>query len=80
VSDRDVTLRLTKAEALVLFDWLARDASRALQFEDHAEQQVLWVVEAQLEKVLTGPLSPDYKRLLSEARDQVRGSATPRRR
>jgi hypothetical protein len=34
VSDRDVTLKLTKAEALVLFDRLARDASRALQFED----------------------------------------------
>lgn len=73
MSDRDVVLTLTRPEALVFFDWLARtDPSRSLQFEDDAEQKVLWAVEAQLEKILTEPLSPEYKRLLSEARAQVR--------
>jgi hypothetical protein len=73
VSDRDVVLTLTRPEAVVLFDWLARtDASRSLQFEDDAEQKVLWTIEAQLEKILTEPFSPEYTRLLSEARAQVR--------
>jgi len=31
-------------------------------------RQVLWTVEAQIEKALTEPPSPEYRRLLSEAR------------
>jgi hypothetical protein len=72
-----VTLELTKAEALVFFEWLARiDASGALPVEDDAERKVLWELEAQLEKLLTEPLAPDYKQRLAAAREEVRGTAS----
>jgi hypothetical protein len=69
----NISLELTDAEALVLFDWLARfNASDAHPFEDQAEQRVLWDLAAMLESRLVAPLSPDYKRLLSDARAAVR--------
>jgi hypothetical protein len=73
MSDDVITLKLTKAEALVLFEWLARTAAaEALPIEDPSEQQVLWRVEGQLEKVLVEPLRPDYLKLVADARRQVR--------
>ncbi len=70
-----VSLRLTRAEALVLFEWLARvDAAGNLPVEDSAEQQVLWRLEGQLESILLEPLAPNYREALETARRQVRGS------
>ncbi len=70
----DVSLKLTKSEALVLFELLARiDKAEALEFEHPAEQTVLWGVEAQLEKMLVEPFSPEYKKLLADARKLVAG-------
>jgi hypothetical protein len=70
-----VVLRLTRAEALVLFEWLARvDAAGTLPIEDAAEEQVLWRVEGQLESTLTEPLGPDYKQVVEAARREVRSS------
>lgn len=75
VTDETIGLNLTRAEALVLFDWLSRcDGSGSFGFEDDAEQKVLWVVEAQLERVLTEPLSPDYRELLASARRRVKSA------
>jgi len=72
MSDDDVTLTLTKAEALVLFEWLARtDGAESLPVEDPSEQQVLWRIEGQLEKVLVEPLRPDYAELVADARRRV---------
>ena len=72
MQDEEVTLKLSKAEALVLFEWLARtDSAQALPFEDPSEQQVLWRIECQLEKVLVEPLRPDYAELVAEARREV---------
>lgn len=70
-----VLLRLTRAEAIVLFEWLARvDAAGNLPVEDPAEEQVLWRLEGQLESSLTEPLDPDYKQAVEAARKEVRGS------
>ena len=73
-----VTLQLTNAEALVLFEWLARvDSSESLTFEDQAdqaEQEVLWRVECMLERALVEPFEANYNELLDEARRQVRDS------
>lgn len=70
-----VSLRLTRAEALVLFEWLARvDDAGNLPVEDPAEQQVLWRLEGQLESILLEPLAPNYREALEAARRQVRGS------
>ena len=65
-------LELSNAEALVLFEWLAaHDGTVAVN--DPAEQTVLWRLEAQLEKALVEPLSPDYKDALRRARSRVQG-------
>ena len=69
-----IVLRLTPAEALVLFEWLARvDNAGDLPVEDPAEQQVLWRLEGQLESQVTEVLLPNYKELVEAARREVRG-------
>src|SRR5262245_3498179 len=68
MKEEQIVLELTSAEALVLFEWLCRvDSSRSLPFEDPAEQEVLWRVEARLERVLVETLSSNYSELLAEA-------------
>jgi hypothetical protein len=70
-----IYLRLTRAEALVLFEWVARvGAAGDLLVEDPAEQQVLWRIEGQLESKLSEPLGPEYKEAVEAARKEVRGS------
>jgi hypothetical protein len=70
--EREVSLALTKSEALVLFELLARiDNAASLTFEHPAERTVLWRLEAELEKTLVEPFSPEYDKLLADARKQV---------
>lgn len=72
-----VALSLARAEALVLFEFLARESNRdsgELRIEDQAEQRVLWDLQARLESVLSEPLRPDYQDLLAAARQAVRDS------
>lgn len=66
-----ITVELTHAEALVLFEWLAKHDG-VLPIDDPAEQDVLWRIEARLEKTLVEPLSPDYEAAVVAARKQVR--------
>jgi hypothetical protein len=42
--------------------------------EDPAEQQVLWQLEGQLERILREPLGPDYQAVIAAARKEVRES------
>ena len=52
--EHEVLLRLTPAEALVLFEWLSRvDGGGQLPIEDPAETHVLWRLEGQLESCLS---------------------------
>jgi hypothetical protein len=69
-----VTLPLTQDEALVLFEWLVNFNKREHDFEDQAEQRVLWDLEAMLESELVEPFSPDYRLLVTAARERVRDS------
>jgi hypothetical protein len=56
-----VFIELSKAEALVLFDLLARfDKDEKSIIENQAEERVLWNIHCSLEKVLVEPFSPDY--------------------
>src|ERR1700752_2292884 len=65
----DVQINLSRAEALVIFDLLARlDDTDSIKCEDPAERRVLWKIEGQLEKILTEPLAPNYQELLARAR------------
>jgi hypothetical protein len=51
-----ISLSLTRDEALVLFEWLAKcDSTDFLGCEDHAEEIVLSRLHAQLEKLLVEP-------------------------
>ena len=66
---------LTSDEALVLFDWLVRFNNREdIEFDDQAEQRVLWDIESLLETSLVEPFRPEYDQLLADARERVRDS------
>lgn len=71
--DEPVTLSLTKAEALVLFDLVFdfRDQA-ALAIRDDAEKIALWNLTCLLEKALVEPFREDYDSLLAKARTVVR--------
>lgn len=61
--DKSLNLIISKNEALVLFDFLARfnEAEHSDLFEDQAEQKTLWVLQGELEKQLVEPFKPDTK-------------------
>jgi hypothetical protein len=76
----EVAVRLSKAEALVLFEWIHREEDRDtalahLALVDDAERRVLWDLSGSLEAVLAEPFLPEYKEILEAARARVRGSA-----
>jgi hypothetical protein len=69
-----MTIELSRAEALVLFELLARYGERggdSLLLEHPAERWVLAGVLCLLEKQLVEPFSADYKKLLSDARAEL---------
>ncbi|MGD7708307.1 hypothetical protein [Microlunatus sp. Y2014] len=76
MSADEVSVGLSRDQALVLFEWLARTGAgdQPASFEDQAEQRVLWDLEAALEKVLTEPFKSDYRERLEVARSRVRDS------
>lgn len=74
---KNVVLELSRAEALVLFEWLASHDG-TLPIEDPSEQDVLWRIEGALEHALVEPLSPDYKAAVAAARETVRESPKPK--
>jgi len=80
VSDQDPTVRHTlslevsPAEALVLFEFTARRVYDGKRSEEHpAEYAVLSSLLAQLERTLVEPLRADYDELLAAARVEVAG-------
>lgn len=72
MTEEKVAIELSRSEALVLFDLLARfDRDDALTVEHQSEKRVLWNIHCSLERVLAEPFSPGYAQLLAEARGQV---------
>jgi hypothetical protein len=68
-----VSIELSSDEAMVLHSWVARfNRSEDSQFEDQAEQRVLWDLEAVLEKSQIEPFAEEYDALLAGARERVR--------
>jgi hypothetical protein len=51
--NNDITIKFSKDEALVLFEFLSRfnAEDRKDSFQDQAEEKILWVIEGQLEKL-----------------------------
>ena len=81
-SKKTVVIELSEDEALVLNQWLSRFNSQELedghvriQFEDQAEQRVLWNIECDLERQIGCIFSADYSDQLVAARAAVRDPA-----
>lgn len=73
VTTRKISIELSEDEVLVLFEWLHRvNESPQIEFEDQAEQRVVWDLEAALESANPALFASDYRVHLREARDRVR--------
>jgi hypothetical protein len=75
-SDSEVEICLSKAQALVLFEWLVRNwetgcLEEEKNFADPAEKQVLMWLDGALQKVLTEPFDPNYRQLLNAAMREI---------
>lgn len=74
VSDESVDMRLTRAEVLVFFEWLASANETDVLPADEAEHRALRDLESQLEAKLVEPFLPNYSALVSEAKRAVLGA------
>jgi len=73
MSDEQIKIQLSSAEALVLFEFVSRFTNHGqLEIADQAEERVLWDVCSSLESQLAAPLDSNYQALLSNARSKVR--------
>ena len=69
---QSIHLKLSKQEALVLFEWLANaDSADTARLQHPAEEKVLWKLQARLESTLAEPFAADYANLLAQARATV---------
>ncbi len=69
-----IELRLTRAEALVFFEWLVTVNEGGGLIVDEAERRVLHDLESQLEAKLVEPFQPGYARLVDAAKKTVLGA------
>ncbi len=75
-STSELQLRISHAEAMVLFEFLSRFSESArLSIEDQAEERVLWNLCCDLEQQLSEPFGPSYTKILEAARAAVRDIA-----
>jgi hypothetical protein len=73
MTNERVSVELTSAEALVLFELLSRFSDdHNLKIEGQAEERVLWNLCASLESILVEPFADNYTDLLAKARGEVR--------
>ena len=73
LSEAFVLISLTQAEALVLFDIVARfDRNEGLSIQDQAEERVLWDLLTKLEKHVGHEYITGYNERVEQARDKVR--------
>ena len=66
------TLGLSEDEALVLFEFFSRfDDTDRLEFVHPAEYLALQRISAQIDKTTAAMFKPEYRELLSEARERI---------
>ncbi len=65
-------IKLSQDEALILYDWLNKIAKDENISTDIAERQVLWRVEAQLDKDLDESFISNYIELVENAKERIR--------
>lgn len=71
-----VEIRLSHAQALVLFEFLSRETDtdreqQPLRLAHPAEERVLWAIEGQLESALVEIVRPDYDDSVQAARESI---------
>lgn len=72
----DINFKLSRDEALVLFEWLAaRMEAETGVTPVTAEDVVMWRMRGQLDQVLVEPLKSNYTELVNAARERVLASA-----
>ena len=65
----DVSIVLSRNEALILFNWLASFEERGLQSAcDGAEQSILWKVEGRLESSLIDIFADNFGERVEQAK------------
>ena len=68
-----VEIKLTKDEALVLFDFLSRFSNEdKLSIQDQAEERALWNLTCIFEKSLAEPFSTEWQSIIKGARNRLR--------
>ena len=75
--DNNTSIELTRAEALVIFDWLSRHEDTGTTPGDPAEKQALWNLNAVLERTLVEPFQADYNDIVQAARTQLANDSDP---
>ncbi len=69
----DIEIRVTKDEALVLFDFLSRFSNdEKLTIQDQAEERALWNLTCIFEKALAEPFSKEWDSIIKAARSRLR--------
>ena len=68
----DIAIRLSRDEALVLFEFFCRfDDSHEFSLRHNAEYLAFAQLSAQLDRSLVEPFRPEYAELLQAARDRI---------
>jgi integrase len=70
-------IELTRAEAIVLFDWLHRHEDADTTPGDAVEQRALWNLNAVLERTLVEPFQSDYNDIVQAARTHLSDDSSP---
>lgn len=73
MGNNEVNIKLTKDEAIVIFEFLSRFSNKdSLNIEHQAEERALWNLACVFEKELSEPFNKDYDKLLEAARERLR--------
>jgi len=76
MTKENVTLTLTKDEAVILFEFTSRftDTDK-LSVEHQSEERILWNLCSHLEKELSEPSKSNYNELLKQAQENLKDDA-----
>jgi len=75
--DTATSIELTRAEALVLHDWLSRHKHTGTTPGDDSEQTALHSLNAALDRTLVEPFQADYDEIVQAARTQLTNDSSP---
>ncbi|MFW6154175.1 MAG: hypothetical protein ACOC95_03065 [Planctomycetota bacterium] len=73
----EIAMRISRNEALVFFEWLAKvEPMGTTVFRHPSEEKVVWKLQGQLESILEELFASNYAELVAEARTAVASDET----